>query len=105
MPKYVLGYHGGSAPSSKEEGDRVMAAWGAWIGALGSALVDPGNPTGASKTIAPGGKITDGGGSNPITGYSILEASSLDAAMNMVKGCPQLTSGGSIEVTEIMPVM
>jgi len=82
-----------------------MAAWGAWIGALGSALVDPGNPTGASKTIAPGGKITDGGGSNPITGYSILEASSLDAAMNMVKGCPQLTSGGSIEVTEIMPVM
>ena len=105
MPKYVLGYHGGSAPSSKEEGDRVMAAWGAWIGSLGKALVDPGNPTSSAKTIAPGGKITDGGGSNPITGYSILEAPSLDAAVTMVKGCPQLTSGGSIEVAEIMPVM
>src|SRR5439155_15812239 len=84
MPKFVLAYHGGNAPSSKEEGDKVTAAWGAWIGSLGKALVDPGNPTSAAKTIAPDGKITDGGGSNPITGHSILEAPSLDAAMTMV---------------------
>ena len=105
MTKFLLGYHGGDAPTSKEEGDRVMAAWGEWIGSLGPALVDPGNPTSVAKTIVPGGKISDGGGSNPITGYSILEAPSLDAAMKMVKGCPQLTSGGSIEVAEIMVLM
>jgi len=105
MTKFLLVYHGGNAPSSKEEGEKVMAAWGQWIGGLGQALVDVGNPTGTSKTVAPGGKVSAGGGSNPTTGYSILEAASLDAAVDAVKGCPQLTAGGSIEVTEITPVM
>ena len=105
MTKYLLGYHGGSIPASKEEGDRVMAAWGKWIGSLGKAMVDPGNPTAAAKTIAPGGKVSDGGGSNPVTGYSVIEAASLDAAVALAKGCPQLSSGGTIEVAEIMVVM
>ena len=105
MTKYLLAYHGGTVPASKEEGDRVMAAWGTWIDSLGKSLVDPGNPTATSKTIAPGGKISNGGGSNAVTGYSILEAASLDAAMAAVKNCPQLSSGGSIEVAEITPVM
>ena len=105
MTKFLLVYHGGNAPSSKEEGEKTMAAWGQWIGGLGKALVDVGNPTGAAKTVAPGGKVSNGGGSNATTGYSILEAASLDAAVAAVKGCPQLTAGGSIEVTEITPVM
>jgi hypothetical protein len=105
MTKFLLVYHGGNAPSSKEEGEKVMAAWGQWIGGLGKALTDPGNPTGAAKTIAPGGKISNGGGASATTGYSILEAASLDAAMGMVKGCPQLAAGGTIEVAEITPVM
>ncbi len=105
MTKFLLVYHGGNAPTSKEEGEKVMAAWGQWIGGLGNALVDVGNPTGASKTVAPGGKVSDGGGADPTTGYSILEAASLDAAVAAVKDCPQLAAGGTIEVTEITPVM
>ncbi|MEO8883410.1 MAG: YciI family protein [Devosia sp.] len=105
MTKFLLVYHGGNAPSSKEEGEKVMAAWGQWIGGLGKALVDVGNPTGAAKTVAPGGKVSNGGGSNATTGYSILEAASLDAAVAAVKGCPQLAAGGTIEVAEITPVM
>ena len=105
MTKFLLVYHGGNAPTSKEEGDKVMAAWGAWIGGLGSALTDVGNPTGASKTIAPGGKVSSGGGNNPTTGYSILEAASLDAAVAAVTTCPQLAAGGTVEVAEITPVM
>lgn len=105
MTKFLLVYHGGDAPQSKEEGEKVMAAWGQWIGGLGGALVDVGNPTGQARTVAPGGRVTDGGGSNPTTGYSILEAESLDAAVQAVKDCPQLAANGSIEVTEITPVM
>ena len=89
MTKFLLVYHGGNAPSSKEEGEKTMAAWGQWIGGLGKALVDVGNPTGAAKTVAPGGKVSN----------------AVDAAVAAVKGCPQLTAGGSIEVTEITPVM
>ena len=105
MPKYVLGYHGGSMPETPEEGERVMAAWGKWMGELGSALVDSGNPTGPARTIAANGSVSDGGGANPLTGYSILEAGNLDAAVKMAKGCPVLASGGSVEVGELMVLM
>jgi hypothetical protein len=105
MTKSLLVYHGGNAPTSKEEGDRVMAAWGQWMGSVGKALVDPGNPTGAAKVISAGGKVADGGGANASTGYSILEAASLDAAVAAAKGCPHLNAGGTVEVAEITPVM
>ena len=102
MTKYLLNYHGGSAPQSKEEGERVMKAWTDWMGGLGKALVDGGNPAGPSKTIATNGKVSDGGGANPSTGYSILEARSLDDAVGLSKGCPILKSGGSVEIAELM---
>ena len=73
MPKYVFAYHGGSAPQDPAEGAKVMEAWMAWFGELGAAVVDGGAPTGQSKTIAAGGAVSDGGGANPISGYSVIE--------------------------------
>ena len=105
MPKYLLSYHGGSAPDSPAEGEKVMKAWMDWMGGLGKALVDGGNPTGPSKTIGAKGKVSAGGGSNPVTGYSIVEAKTLDDAVTMSKGCPQIASGGTIEVSELTPIM
>ena len=92
-------------PKTQEETDKVMAAWGAWMGSLGPALVDGGNPTGKSKTIAANGSVSDGGGANPVNGYTLLEAASLDAAVTLAKGCPQLASGGAIEVGELVTAM
>lgn len=100
MAKFVLTYHGGGMAETEEEQAQVMAAWGAWMEGLGSALVDPGNPTAQSKTISADGSVSDGGGSNPVTGYSLLEAASLDAAVILAKDNPILRSGGSIEVLE-----
>jgi len=105
MTKFLLAYHGGDAPSSPQEGEKLTQSWRDWIGGLGKAVVDVGNPTGAAKTLKPGGKVVDGGGSDPVTGYSIIEAASLDDAVKLSKGCPQLSSNGSIEVTEITPLM
>jgi hypothetical protein len=105
MTKYLVLYHGGSAPASKEEGERVMKAWMDWMGSLGKSLVDGGNPTGNGRTIDSKGKVTNNGGANPATGYSILEATGEDEALRLAKGCPHLMSGGTIEVAEIQPVM
>jgi len=44
MANFVLLYSGGSMPESEAERAAVMQAWGAWFGALGSAVVDGGNP-------------------------------------------------------------
>ena len=100
MAKFVFVYHGGSAPESEEEGAAVMKAWMDWFAGLGSAVVDAGNPTGASATVGSDGSTSQGGGANPVTGYSLINADSLDAALVIARGCPQLASGGSIEVAE-----
>jgi hypothetical protein len=77
-----------------------MEAWGAWFGTLGDAVVDGGAPTGASKTLKSDGSTAPGGGANPISGYSLISATDLEAAVSLAKGCPILASGGSVEVAE-----
>lgn len=104
MAKYLLAYKGGSMPETEAEQAAVMEAWGSWFGALGSAVVDPGNPFGPAKSITADGSVSDGGGAG-LTGYSVIEAGSLDAATEAAGGCPVLTSGGSVEVYETFEVM
>ena len=103
MSHYLFVYHGGSMPETEEEGARVMAAWGAWMEGLGAAIVDGGAPVGMSKTGSAGG-VTDDGGSNPCSGYTIVEAPDQDAACKMAAGCPINDAGGSVEVAEILPM-
>ena len=98
MSNYIFAYHGGKKPGSPEEGAKVMAQWESWLGGLGDALVNPGNPVGMSKTVSARG-VTDDGGLNPLSGFSIVRADSMDAALEMAKGCPIL-DGGSVEVAE-----
>lgn len=100
MAKYLYVYHGGGKPSSPEEGAQVMEAWGQWLGGLGSAVVDGGNPVGMSSTVNADGSVSGNGGANPASGYSLIEAADLDDALAKAKGCPILQSGGSIEVAE-----
>lgn len=102
MAKYVFVYHGGKKPSTPEAGQQVMAEWGAWFEKLGPAVIDGGNPLGPSKTVGPGGEVQNDGGSNPASGYSLIEASSIEDATEKAKGCPILKRGGNIEVAEAM---
>lgn len=101
MAKFVFAFHGGGMPETPEEGEKVMAAWGAWMQGLGAALVNGGAPVGPSKTVHAGG-VDDDGGSNPLSGYSVVEAADMDAAIEMAQGCPILQSGGSVEVAQEM---
>ena len=97
---YVLIYTGGSEPQTEEEGAKVMAAWGAWMGGLGEALVDGGNPFAAGKSIAGDGSVSDSPFGTPATGYSIIQAGSFDEAVGKAKGCPHLKAGGQVSVYE-----
>lgn len=103
MANYVLVYHGGGMPESPEEGAKVMQAWNVWFAELGDSLVDGGNPASATKTIAADGSVSDDP-SGP-SGYSILKADSLDAAVALAKGCPVLHGGASIQVVETFNAM
>jgi len=98
MGKFVLVYKGGTRPTSQAEGAKVMEAWTSWFGALGGAVLDAGNPFGASTAVA-----SDGSSASATTGlggYSIVSADSLAAAATLAKGSPILAAGGSVEVYE-----
>lgn len=102
MPKYVFAYHGGGMPETPEEGEKVMAAWNAWYGAMGSSLADGGAACGRSMTVNADGSVSPDGGANPLSGYTVVNAESHDAANAIAKGCPILMSGGSVEVCELI---
>jgi hypothetical protein len=96
MAKFVYIYSGGKMPETPEEGQQVMAAWGTWMGGLGSAITDQGNPFGASTSVSPSGV----GGAGPAGGYTIINADSLDDATKKADGCPILAAGGKVDVYE-----
>lgn len=99
MPNYVIAYHGGKKFESREEGAAYQAKWKAWIGGLGAAVVNPAMPLGKSKIVSAGG--VSHGRPDPLTGFSIVKADSIDAAVEMAEGCPHLAHG-TLEVAEVM---
>lgn len=101
MPNYAFAYHGGRRPASREEGMEHMTKWNAWQDSLGDANVDSGSYLGMSKTVSSSG-VTDDGGSNPLAGFSIVKADTMEEALEMAKNCPHLDMDGTIEVAEIM---
>lgn len=102
MPDYIFAYHGGGKPSTPEEGEKVMAEWMAWYGEMGDNVKNPGNPVGLSKTVSTSGVANDGG-ANPLSGYTIVAAGSIEEACDMAKGCPMVKDGsGSVEVAEVI---
>jgi hypothetical protein len=102
MPKFLYVYHGQpSSPPGEAEMAEIMKAWMAWFGKLRKAVVDGGNPTGEARTVSAKG-VTPGGGANPASGYSLIEAKDMDAACEMAKGCPMVPNGGHVEVCAIV---
>ncbi|RBP14329.1 hypothetical protein DFR50_10982 [Roseiarcus fermentans] len=102
MAKYLFVYHGGKQPTNPAEAQEVMNAWGAWFGALGPAVIDGGNPVGKSYMVKSDGSLVSDGGANPASGYSLIEAASVEDAHAKAKGCPLLKAGGTIEIAQAM---
>jgi hypothetical protein len=101
MGKYVLAYKGGAMGTSEAEQQEAMTRWMNWFGSLGEAVLDGGSPFGPSSTIGSNGTISDGGASR-LTGYSIIDAGNMAEACERAKGCPVLSSGGSLDVYEAL---
>ena len=107
MPQFMLVYKGeatDTADMTEEEQQSVMAAWGAWMERVGSALVDVGAP------LRPAASIVDDGTSGtptPLSGYSIVEADDADGARQLADGHPYLSEGKgdfAIDLYEVLPV-
>ena len=104
--KYVLVYYGGAMGATPAAQAEALNAWDVWSKNLGKAVVDLGNPfSGKVKSVAPDGTIGDGPIARIASGYSILEAATIDEAAKMAASCPVLKGGGQIAVYETFNAM
>lgn len=97
MKKFLYLYFGGNPPASEDAGKAVMAAWMAYFGKMGDRIVDGGAPLGPHRAVG-------GTAQSHASGYSIVNAASLDEAVALTEGHPHLQVGGSIEVCETQPI-
>ena len=104
--RYLLIYYGGSMPDTPAQQARVMKQWTAWFTKLGPAIVDPGNPfSGKVNKLKPDGEVAKGPVRQRASGYSIIDAPSLEAATKLAKGCPVIKGGAQVAVYETFNVM
>ena len=101
MPQYIITYLGGDHPSSPEEGKQHFAKYQEWLSSLDNSAVSPANPLKNTNTVNSDGSVASGGKTS-MSGFTIVEADSMEAALLIAKACPFLDIGGSLEVSELM---
>jgi hypothetical protein len=107
MTKYMVLYRASTAAneqmsnSTPEQAQAGMELWMKWMGNVGSAMVDMGSPLAPVATLGKGESS-----SQPVGGYSILEADSTDAVKKLLADHPHFQTPGdvSIEVYEYLPI-
>lgn len=105
MKKYLILYY--SSTSAEERINQAgmdkmkasMAEWMEWKNRYGDALVDFGSPVKPSKKLDKGAVEDDHGWT---TGYSLIQAKSLDQAVEIMKDHPNFKNPGGpgIEILE-----
>jgi hypothetical protein len=90
------------ANSTPEQMKAGMDAWMTWMKNNKGALADMGAPLGKTKRVTSAGISSV---RNEVTGYTIVEAESHDAAAKMVVGHPHLmVPGAYIDVLSVTPI-
>jgi hypothetical protein len=100
MAKYLVTYHGAQPPSNPAVMEQARAAFGQLLQAAGGVVLDPGAPTHLVTQVSKESPIA----AVEIGGYSIIEASSLDEALKVLKTHPFVGRGGTLQVNELIGV-
>ena len=101
MSQYLIAYIGGDKPATPDEGRAHMAKYMTWLSGLGEAAISPMNPLGQTHSISPDGEVSEGS-KIAMSGYTIVEADSIEAAIAIAKDCPFLEVNGTLEVSELI---
>lgn len=92
---------GGTQPANPTEASNHFDKYMQWLSSLGDTVVIPTIPLKDTTTVSPDGTIREGG-SSAMSGFTIIKADSIEAALSIAQGCPFLEIGGSLEVSEMM---
>lgn len=87
MKKFVLIYHGYDRSMPE-----LLAARNDWARRRAASILDVGSSFGPGRQITNETTIELTQGSNPASGYSIVSAEHIDAAEQLLEGCPIVDS-------------
>jgi hypothetical protein len=95
---------------SPEEAQAATRRWIDWIQNLAAQnqLIDKGNRLSSSGKVVKANNVVINGPYTEIKeslgGYTLIKAASYEAAVDLVKDCPILLVGGTVEIREISPL-
>ena len=110
MKKFLVTYHvpaevmAQMGEPTPEEWKKGMEPWMAWSARVGDQLVDMGTPLHGGQNVRPDGAVSDS--ARRVTGYSILQADSMEEALRLLDGHPHLgwNPDCEVEVHECTPI-
>ena len=112
MSEFVFLYRGGETGGSPERMQQRMQRWMSWLKDLTEKghIKDRGQPLErAGKLVAGKHKtVTDGPfaeAKDVVGGYTLIEASNLEQAVELSKDCPIFEFDGAVEVRPVMKMM
>ncbi len=95
MKRFMLLHFGFEKPTPE-----IMAAWGKWFQSVADKTVDSGGFHGGAREISPSGARDLPLGMESITGYSIINAQSLEEAEQIAQDNPFIASIRVYEIVE-----
>jgi hypothetical protein len=94
MKKFVLLHYGFETPTQE-----IMEAWGNWFASIEDKVVENIGPFGAGREITHNGTKELSRDREAITGFTVINAESMDDAVKIAKQNPKITS---VRVYEVM---
>jgi len=101
MAQFIITYIGGTPPSTPEAGKKHMEDYRNWLTKYADQITSPANPFKDTHSIDPDGNVTRGSVS-ALSGYTLLEADTIEEAIEIAKECPFLNVGGSLDVAQLV---
>jgi hypothetical protein len=95
VAKFVYIYTGGGSSASEEDGQKLREAWVSFFRGLGESIIDSGNQFGAAKTV-------NGNSTSNASGYTVVDAATIEEAIEKARPCPIIRQGGDVEVYEAL---
>ena len=101
MNQYFIAYLGGNPPASQEEGKAHFARYQQWLQNLGDAVISPANPFKDTHTLNADHSIVNESATT-MSGFTIVQAESMQEVLDMCTTCPFLEIGGRLEISELV---
>lgn len=101
MAKFMITYLAGDQPDTAEQGQQHFAKYQAWLKSHASAMISPANPLKNTCLIQADGSVSQQSETG-MSGFTLIEADSIEIALEIAQACPFLEINGRLEVSQII---